>query len=29
VAEGSKGEIWCYEPIPPFACGCTVGVMNL
>lgn len=29
VAAGSKGEIWCYEPIPPFACGYTVGVMHL
>lgn len=29
VAEGSHGEIWCYEPIPAFACGCTIGVMNL
>ena len=28
-AEGSTGEIWCYKPIPIFAVGCTVGVMNL
>jgi aromatic ring-opening dioxygenase catalytic subunit (LigB family) len=29
AAHGSRGEIWCYEPIPAFACGCTIGVMNL
>lgn len=29
AARGSHGEVWCYEPIPAFACGCTVGVMNL
>jgi aromatic ring-opening dioxygenase catalytic subunit (LigB family) len=29
AANGSRGEIWCYEPIPAFACGCTIGVMNL
>jgi aromatic ring-opening dioxygenase catalytic subunit (LigB family) len=29
AACGSSGEIWCYEPIPQFACGCTIGVMNL
>ena len=29
AAEGSTGEIWCYEPIPIFAVGCTVGVMKL
>jgi glutathione S-transferase len=29
VAEGSCGQIWCYEPIPQFATGCTIGVMNL
>jgi aromatic ring-opening dioxygenase catalytic subunit (LigB family) len=29
VARGSCGEIWCYEPIPEFACGCTIGVMDL
>jgi aromatic ring-opening dioxygenase catalytic subunit (LigB family) len=29
AANGACGEIWCYEPIPPFACGCTVGVMDL
>jgi aromatic ring-opening dioxygenase catalytic subunit (LigB family) len=29
AANGGRGEIWCYEPIPEFACGCTIGVMNL
>jgi 2,3-dihydroxyphenylpropionate 1,2-dioxygenase len=29
ASEGSTGEIWCYEPIPIFAVGCTVGVMKL
>jgi len=29
AAEGSTGEVWCYEPIPIFAVGCTVGVMRL
>jgi 2,3-dihydroxyphenylpropionate 1,2-dioxygenase len=29
AAGGAPGEIWCYEPIPQFACGCTIGVMNL
>lgn len=29
AAEGSTGEIWCYEPIPIFAVGCTVGVMRM
>jgi aromatic ring-opening dioxygenase catalytic subunit (LigB family) len=29
AANGARGEIWCYEPIPAFACGCTIGVMNL
>jgi 2,3-dihydroxyphenylpropionate 1,2-dioxygenase len=29
AAEGATGEIWCYEPIPIFAVGCTVGVMRL
>jgi hypothetical protein len=27
--EGSTGELWCYAPIPIFAVGCTVAVMNL
>lgn len=26
---GCEGEVWCYEPIPPYACGCTVGAMRL
>jgi len=29
AATGSRGQIWCYEPIPAFACGCTIGVMDL
>jgi aromatic ring-opening dioxygenase catalytic subunit (LigB family) len=29
AAGDAPGEIWCYEPIPQFACGCTIGVMNL
>jgi len=29
AAAGCPGEIWCYEPVPAFACGCTVGVMSL
>jgi aromatic ring-opening dioxygenase catalytic subunit (LigB family) len=29
VARGATGDIWCYEPIPAFSCGCTVGVMRL
>lgn len=29
AAEGSRGEVWFYAPIPIFAVGCTVAVMNL
>jgi hypothetical protein len=29
AVEGQTGELWCYEPIPPFACGATVGVVPL
>ncbi|MEP7242752.1 MAG: extradiol ring-cleavage dioxygenase [Gammaproteobacteria bacterium] len=29
ACEGSKGELWFYAPIPIFAVGCTVAVMNL
>jgi aromatic ring-opening dioxygenase catalytic subunit (LigB family) len=29
TCEGRRGEIWCYEPIPIFAVGCTVGVMDV
>jgi len=29
AAKGGKGEVWFYAPIPIFAVGCTVGVMNL
>jgi 2,3-dihydroxyphenylpropionate 1,2-dioxygenase len=24
-----RGEVWCYEPIPIFSCGCSIGVMAL
>lgn len=29
VGRGARGEIWCYEPIPVFACGATIGVMDI
>jgi len=29
AAEGGKGEVWFYAPIPIFAVGCTIGVMAL
>ena len=29
VGQGASGEVWCYEPIPAFACGTTIGVMNV
>ena len=29
AAAGTGGEVWYYEPIPIFAVGCTVAVMNL
>jgi aromatic ring-opening dioxygenase catalytic subunit (LigB family) len=29
AAAGAKGEVWFYAPIPIFAVGCTVAVMNL
>ena len=29
AAEGGTGEVWCYEPIPIFAVGCTAAVMSL
>jgi outer membrane receptor protein involved in Fe transport len=29
AAGGASGEVWCYEPIPAFACECTVAVMDL
>ena len=29
AAGGGKGEVWFYAPIPIFAVGCTIGVMNL
>lgn len=29
AAAGCGGEVWYYEPIPIYACGCSVGVMSL
>lgn len=29
ATEGLTGELWFYEPIPIFAVGCTIAVMNL
>jgi 2,3-dihydroxyphenylpropionate 1,2-dioxygenase len=29
ATEGSRGELWFYAPIPIFAVGCTVAVMNV
>ena len=29
LCEGSKGELWFYEPIPIFSVGCTVAVMDV
>ena len=29
ATEGHTGELWFYAPIPIFAVGCTVAVMNL
>jgi 2,3-dihydroxyphenylpropionate 1,2-dioxygenase len=29
ATEGCTGELWCYVPIPIFAVGCTVAVMQL
>jgi aromatic ring-opening dioxygenase catalytic subunit (LigB family) len=29
AAEHAQGELWCYEPIPDFSCGCTIGVLKL
>lgn len=29
AAASASGEVWCYEPIPIFAVGCTVAVMHL
>ncbi|WP_432258383.1 extradiol ring-cleavage dioxygenase [Cupriavidus sp. TMH.W2] len=29
VGNGARGEVWCYEPIPAFACGTTIGVMDI
>ena len=29
AANGARGEVWFYAPIPIFAVGCTVAVMHL
>ncbi len=29
ATEGCRAEVWCYQPIPIFAVGCTVGVVDL
>jgi aromatic ring-opening dioxygenase catalytic subunit (LigB family) len=29
ATHGGEGKVWFYEPIPIFAVGCTVGVMNI
>ncbi|MGO9005838.1 MAG: hypothetical protein ACLQIQ_09905 [Beijerinckiaceae bacterium] len=29
AAKGGHGDVWFYEPIPIFAVGCTVGVMQV
>ncbi len=29
ATEGASADIWFYEPIPIFAVGCTIGVVNL
>ena len=29
ASNGVSGEVWCYEPIPIFAVGCTIAVMNV
>ncbi|MBT8446861.1 MAG: extradiol ring-cleavage dioxygenase, partial [Gammaproteobacteria bacterium] len=29
ATEGCRAEVWCYKPIPIFAVGCTVGVVDL
>ena len=29
AADGAAGDIWCYEPIPIFAVGCTVAAMGI
>ena len=29
AADGGAGDIWCYEPIPIFAVGCTVAAMEI
>ena len=29
LTDGSTGELWFYAPIPIFAVGCTIAVMNV
>ena len=29
ACEGAKGNLWCYEPIPNYAVGCTVAKMEI
>ena len=29
TCEGAKGNLWCYEPIPDYAFGCTVAKMEI
>ena len=29
ACEGAKGDLWCYEPIPIYAVGCTVASMEV
>jgi len=29
ACEGSTGELWCYEPIPNYAVGCTLASMEI
>ena len=29
ATEGSKGQLWFYAPIPIFAVGCTVAVIDI
>lgn len=29
ACEGAKGNLWCYEPIPDYAVGCTLAKMEI
>ena len=29
ACEGAKGNLWCYEPIPDYAVGCTIAKMEI